>query len=327
MDPLVNEIVLLLRTRKTASGWTPTELAAALGISRARVHRGLDELRALGYELTAGRNESIRITCSPDRMIDTEILAGLKTRIFARQLYCYNRIGSTNARALELAEAKAPEGTIVVAEEQTSGRGRLGRVWHSPPGLGIWASFILRPQLPLQKAAGVSLLAALAFAQTVEDDLALKVDLKWPNDGLIAGRKVFGVLTEVSAEVDRVYYVVCGTGINVAHRLEDFPPALRQTAGSLAHACGCSVDRLAFFRSFLTHFEAVYRRFRRDGLAPFLTDYRDRSLLLGRDVTVHHGQKAIQGQAVAIDDHGALILRTATGDITVVAGEATLREQ
>lgn len=327
METLLSEIAILLRTRRVTVGWTMAELSQSLGVSRARVQKALDEMRELGYTLTATSSGALRIAQAPDRMIDTEILSGLKTRIFARDLHCYNRLSSTNTRAIELAEAGAIEGTIVVAEEQTGGRGRLGRNWHSAPGLGIWSSVILRPQVPLQRASGLSLLAALAFAQTVENELGLKVDLKWPNDGLIAGRKVFGVLTEVSAEVDRVYYVVCGTGINVSHQMADFPVGLRNSAGSLGMACGHPVDRLALYRAYLMSFENLYRGFRRDGIAPFLEDYRKQSLLLGREVVVRQGYTEIAGKAIGIDDNGALIIRSGRTDTAIFAGEATLREQ
>lgn len=327
MDSLINEIAVLLRTRRVASGWTISALAEALGVSQTRVQHSLDQMRQLGYEIAASERGAMQIAKAPDRMIDTEILAGLKTRTFGKQLHCYNRLGSTNTRAMELAESGAPEGTIVVAEEQSGGRGRLGRTWHSPPGLGIWSSVILRPQIPLQKASGLSLLAALAFAHTAEKDLGLKVDLKWPNDGLIDGRKVLGILTEVSAETDRVYFVVCGTGINVSHLPTDFPVSLRTTAGSLALAAGHPVDRIAFYRRFLLEFETLYRGFRRDGISPFLDDYRARSILLGREVIVRQGHMEIQGRATAIDENGALIIRDGRKDVVVFAGEATLREQ
>lgn len=327
MDALINEIADLLRTRRTAHGWTDAELADTLGIPKSRVLKALDDLRELGYEFSSTASGALRILNAPDRMIDTEILAGLKTRTFARQLHCYNRLSSTNTRALELAEAGAPEGTVVVAEEQTGGRGRLGRSWHSSPRLGIWSSIILRPQVSLQKASGISLLAALAFAKTAEETLDLRIDLKWPNDGLIDGRKVLGILTEVSAETDRLYFAVCGTGINVSHLPTDFPATLRTTAGSLAMAAGHPVDRLAFFRAFLVTFEGLYRVFRRDGIQPFLTDYRKHSMLLGREVTVHQGHTAIHGKAIAIDDNGALIIRDGKKETAVFAGEATLREQ
>lgn len=327
MDALINEIASLLRTRRVVSGWTTAALASALGVSQSRIHQAIDQMKQLGYRFTVNERGAMAIAAAPDRMIDTEILAGLKTRIFARQLHCYNRLSSTNTRAIELAESGAPEGTIVVAEEQSGGRGRLGRTWHSPAGLGIWSSVVLRPSIALQSASGISLLAAVAFAQTVEEALGLKVDLKWPNDGLINGRKVLGILTEVSAETDQVYFIVCGTGINVSHAADDFPASLRQTATSLAIEAGHPVDRLALYRDFLTNFELRYRAFRREGLTSILDMYRKRSLLLGREVSVWQGDMEIRGRAVAIDETGALVVRRGRHDTIVFAGEATLREQ
>lgn len=323
MDPLTNDVVDLLRTSRR--GLTVDDLADGLSVSKTRVHRALEDLRRLGYTLAATDQHRLSITGVPDRMIDIEILAGLKTRAFARRLYTYQKIGSTNATAIELAEAGAPEGTVVVAEEQTRGRGRLGRGWHSPPGKGIWSSVILRPLAPPERATGLSLLAALAFAQTTEDELGLDVQLKWPNDGLINGKKVCGILIELSAEMDRVHYAVCGTGINVNHQTSDFPPSLRKSPGSLALAAGRPVDRLAYYRRFLTTFEAIYRRYRRDGMDHILNEYRKRSLLLGKKVRVRQGENTISGLAVAIDDTGALVVRSGKREIVVRSGEATLR--
>lgn len=326
MEPLLNDLVDLLRSRRTTSGWTIPRLASALSISRPRVLRTLDEIQGLGYQIKSDNHSGIHLIAVPDRMIDTEILAGLKTRTFGCQLHCYRRIGSTNSRACQLADTSAPEGTIVVAEEQTAGKGRLNRSWHSPPYLGIWSSVILRPKLSLPRVSGLSLLAALAFAETAERELGLTVDLKWPNDGLIQGKKVLGVLTEVSAEGDRLSYAVCGTGINVSHEAVDFPAELRKRATSLKLAMGQSIDRLAFFRAFLGEFEHAYRSFRGEGITPFLPEYRRRSILLGREVVVQQGAHTVMGTGVGIDENGALVIREGRRDVVVFAGEVTLRE-
>lgn len=323
MDPLTTDVIDLVRNSKR--GLTDADLADSLSVSKNRVHRALDELRGLGYRFDSDEQHRMSITQAPDRMIDIEIMAGLKTRTFARQLHCYQKIGSTNSAAIDLAEAGAPEGTVVVAEEQTKGRGRLGRSWHSPAGLGIWSSIILRPPVPPERATGLSLLAALAFARATEAELGLETQLKWPNDGLIAGRKVCGILIELSAEVDRVHYAVCGTGINVNHTVKVFPAALRKTASSLAIAAGRPVDRLAYYRRFLATFEGVYREYRREGMSPILGEYRKRSILLGKKVTVRQGERKVTGTAVAIDDTGALVVKTRSQEIVVRSGEATLR--
>jgi BirA family biotin operon repressor/biotin-[acetyl-CoA-carboxylase] ligase len=323
MDPLTDDVVDLLRTSKRA--FTQKELAGRLSISRVRLHRALEDLRALGYQFLIDNQRRVSLAVAPDRMVNTEILWGLKTRKFARQLYCYQKIGSTNARAIELAEAGAPEGTVVVAEEQTKGRGRLGRSWHSAPRTGIWSSVVLRPTVRPEEVTGLSLLAALAFAETVEREVGINVQLKWPNDGLIQGKKVCGILIELSAEPDRVHYAVCGTGINVAQTPKDFPPSLRKTATSLAHAAGRPVDRLAFYRVFLHRFEMLYNRFRRHGLEPLLPAYRERSVLLGKKVAIRRGRQKISGTAVAIDETGGLVVKSRGRDVVVHAGEATLR--
>lgn len=323
MDPLTAEVIGLLRGHKRPPALG--SLAMALNISVPRLQRTLENLKDLGYQVAVDHDQHLSLLSSPDRMTDIEILSGLKTRSFGRHLYCYRQIGSTNAAAITLAERGAPEGTVVVAEEQTKGRGRLGRHWHSPAGLGIWSSVVLRPEVSPAQAGGLSLLAALAFAETVESELGLEVQLKWPNDGLINRRKVCGVLVELSAEVDRVHFAICGVGINVAHTAKDFPSALRKTAGSLAIARGAPVDRLAFYRAFLLRFETIYRRFRHEGLAPLLPAYRQRSLLLGKKVTVRQGRLKITGTATEIDNTGGLVVRSGKKEIVAHSGEATLR--
>lgn len=311
---------------------TTLQLVEILGADADVLSAALHELAGHGYVIAPDADGALRLIARPDRMIDTEILAGLRTKIFAKGLHCYAKVRSTNTRAVELADSGAPEGTIVVAEEQTGGKGRLGRQWFSASGLGIWSSIILRPSGLLQRASGLSLLAALAFAQTVEQKLNLTVGLKWPNDGLIDGKKVLGVLTEVSAlkrrpsiENDLVEYAVCGTGINVSHTAEDFPDEFRARAISLAMAQGRPVDRMALYRAFLEHFDALYTRFRSDGIPPFLAEYKRRSVLLGQEVAIKQGHHTITGTAVDLDDNGALIVRNGQQDTVVFSGEATLR--
>ena len=203
MDSLADDVIHQLRSGTGVS--SHDQLARSLGISQGRLAQILDDLQNLGYTFDVDDQKRLYISATPDRMIDTEILAGLRTRNFGRVLHCYQQIGSTNATAIELAESGAPEGTVVVAEEQTKGRGRLGREWNSAPGLGIWSSIILRPTIPTDQIPGLSLVGALAFAETVESELGLDVQLKWPNDGLVAGRKICGILIEMAAEMDGVH--------------------------------------------------------------------------------------------------------------------------
>ncbi|GAB4326640.1 MAG: biotin--[acetyl-CoA-carboxylase] ligase [Candidatus Zixiibacteriota bacterium] len=325
LDPLADDVIRRLRSSNPPP--TEAQLAQALSVTRARLVRIVEELTALGYGFTVDDSGIMRIVRTPDRMIDTEIHYGLRTRAFGRRLHCYRQVGSTNAAAIELAEAGAPEGTVVVAEEQTRGRGRLGRNWHSAPGLGIWSSVVLRPDVSPDSITGISIVAALAFAETADNQLGLDVQLKWPNDGLINRRKVCGILVESTAEVGRSHYAVCGIGINVAHTESDFPPEIRPLATSLTLVAGRPVDRLAFYRQFLYDFETLYDTFVRDGLAPLLPIYRARSILLGRTVTVTQGTRQTTGVAESIDEMGRLILRVGTQRVPLNSGEATLRPE
>ena len=259
-------------------------------------------------------------------LLDRErILEGLATRAIGADLHLYDEVTSTNDVATALADAGAPHGAAVVAERQTRGRGRLGRPWASPPGVGIWVSVILRPPVPAGLAPALTLLAALAVAEAIEAETQVAAALKWPNDVLLDGRKVAGILAELRAEEQAVAHVVVGIGINVHQRREEFPPELAETATSIRQATGRAVSRVMLLRRLFARLEAWYGRFVAEGAAPVVAAAAARMPMLGRPVIAAAGGERWEGTAASLDGDGALVLALPGGHTRrVLAAEVTL---
>jgi len=222
-------------------------------------------------------------------------------------------VASTNDVAWEEAERGAPEGTVVVAEEQTAGRGRMSRKWHSPPGLGIWTSVVLRPDVSPENAASLTLCASVAVAKAVRSLCPVNVSLKWPNDVMVKGKKLCGILTEIKFGGGRIDFLVCGIGLNANQRVQDFPAELAQSATSIFMATGKMVNRGELFLAILRHFEKKYREFCRNGAASCLDEWRSMCPLFGKRVRVKGRRGAVEGVFFNIDDNGALLLRLDSG--------------
>jgi len=250
-----------------------------------------------------------------------QIKSRLKTTFIGRELYCLETVDSTNHFARNLAENGALDGTIVLAERQTHGRGRLDRSWYSPPGLGLWMSIILRPTIAPVLAPGLSLVTALALAKTIERQLRLAAKLRWPNDCLLEGKKTAGILIDLAADPKLVRFAVVGIGINVAHAIDDFPVELREEATSLSIAAGRDVDRVDILLPFLAELESEYLRFLAEGLAPIINHYTTRCSLIGCQVDALVGEKIISGTAIGIASSGGLVVATGEQEIILTAGE------
>jgi BirA family biotin operon repressor/biotin-[acetyl-CoA-carboxylase] ligase len=300
------------------------ELAARLGISRAAVFKHVEALRQRGYAIDAAHAHGYVLAGTPDRLDATEL--GPHLHGTWRRVEWHAEVDSTQEVARALARAGAEEGTIVVAETQTAGRGRLGRTWHSPPGTNLYCSVLLRPALAPATVPQLALVAGLAVAEAIEA-LGLRPALKWPNDVLLDGRKAVGILTEMEAELERVRVVIVGIGVNVNATAEEFPPYLHDRATSLALVAGHPIDRIRFAGGLLTSLEGYYRRFLDGGFAPLREAWERRSALAGRRVTVRANDVEVAGKVAGIDEDGALRLVDGTGAVRrVVAGEVTLRE-
>lgn len=265
-----------------------------------------------------------------------EILNRLRSEYMGRSLYYYDETDSTNARIGELAGAGAPDGTLAVADKQTAGRGRRGRGWDSPPGMNIYMSLLLRPDMDPSDAPMITILMALAVCESVTEvtggenagDDTPAARIKWPNDIVIRGRKVCGILTEMNMEAGRISGVIVGVGINVNQGERNlFPEEIRDTATSLKLECGHAIDRSILIAMIMERFEDLYGRFTDSGDLAYLTDRYD-ELLVSRDreVRVLDPQGEYTGISRGIDDRGELLVETPDGEVhRVYAGEVSVR--
>jgi BirA family transcriptional regulator, biotin operon repressor / biotin---[acetyl-CoA-carboxylase] ligase len=263
-----------------------------------------------------------------DALSRSTIIAGLTTHTIGRAIEYHRQIDSTNTRAVELARAGAPEGTLVLAEEQTAGRGRLGRQWHAPAGSSLLFSLILRPDLAPSQAQRATMIVSLAAVEAIDAVTRLHAAVKWPNDVLVNGRKVGGVLTELGAGASsRLDYVVVGMGLNVNLAVEDLPEVMTP-ATSLMREAGQRVSRLSLLLALLERVEYHLERMRR-GRSPHEA-WRRRLATLGQHVVVGTPEESIEGLAVDVDADGALLVRIVDGEadaqlVRILAGDVTLR--
>ena len=282
-------------------------------------------LREAGYDIASAPRSGYVLRSAPDRLIEAEVAKDLGTVLVGKKIICYDAVDSTNLVLKQLAHEGAEDGTVVVADRQGTGRGRMERPFFSPPGKGIWVSILLRPTFLPQDAPKCTLMAAVAVARAMEH-FGLRAAIKWPNDILHEGRKLVGILTEMSAEMDRVNYVVIGIGINVNIARKDFPEDLRDTATSLMQMKGEPLPRVAFLQELLRALDALYREVQSNGFAPILAAWRTYAATLGQTVRViGPAGEEFEGVAADIDADGALFVDTATGRRRVLAGDVSIR--
>jgi BirA family biotin operon repressor/biotin-[acetyl-CoA-carboxylase] ligase len=310
----------LLQMFKQADGefLSGEEISRRLGVSRTAIWKHIEELREEGYIFEAVRRSGYRLVSTPDVMIAEEIKAGLPTRVFGQEIHYYASIDSTQNKCQELAKAGAPEGTLVVADQQVGGKGRLGRVWHTPAGVAISMSLLLRPTLELEKCPQLTLLTAVAIVETLRESYAIQAHIKWPNDILIDGKKVCGILTELNAEPDRIHSLIIGIGINVNTLPEQFPEEVREIATSLRIAKGEALRRVPLIQQILTRLEKLYDLYLAEGFPPVKERWERCAITIGKMVTIRTLQGSFTGHAESIDDSGVLLVRREDGSISKV---------
>jgi BirA family transcriptional regulator, biotin operon repressor / biotin---[acetyl-CoA-carboxylase] ligase len=297
------------------------EISRKVGCSRMAIWKHITELRQAGYEIEARPRRGYRLVYRPDRVAPEELLPHLQTRSFGREIHYEYATLSTQILAHQWARVGAPEGAVVIAEEQTQGRGRLGRNWHSPPQTGIWISLILRPILSPMEASQMTLLAAVGVLQGIERITGLSPQIKWPNDLLIQGKKVCGILTELRGEQDQIHYIVVGIGINVNTTMAHFPPELRRTATSLAIELGGSVHRPPLLAAILAELEKRYEDYLLNGFLAIQAEWEQRADIVGKVITARGAQGAITGTAERLNENGALLLRTTQGVVPIYSAD------
>lgn len=298
-------------------------IAQNLNISRTAIWKHVRSLRKDGYIIESCHRLGYQYKGNPDKLLPTEILHNLKTSLFGKDIIHFQEIGSTQDVARTMAVRGAPEGTLIVTEGQTHGRGRMGRVWISPQGVGLYASLILRPRISPSDAPKMTLMAAVAIANAIETTSSLKAQIKWPNDVLVGGKKVAGVLTEIDAEMDMTHAVILGIGVNVNNDV--FPQALRDRMTSLKVETGKEISRLGLLQTLLLELENLYQGFAKKGFCFLLDLWKKKDMTIGAPVKVVLMGREIMGQAMDIDCEGALLLRDEKGDNhRILSGDLTL---
>ncbi|MEE9442233.1 MAG: biotin--[acetyl-CoA-carboxylase] ligase [candidate division Zixibacteria bacterium] len=324
LNDVSDNLVDIIR-RRPDYFYTFAYLKRKLEIDEDLLAKAIALLRQTGYRIETRKDTHCAFKSAPDLLLRAEILHGLKTKKMGRNVHAFQSVQSTNIIARQMAETGAVEGTIVVAEEQTRGRGRLGRKWFSSNGKGIYLSIIIYPDIRPTMAPGLSIMTALALADTISDYGAPSVNIKWPNDCLINGRKTVGILTELSAEIGKVHYVIVGVGINVNQQREDFPEDIRKRATSVGAELKRKLSRVELLQNFLYQFEKDYRVYQKSGLKNLRKRIVKYSNLIGSFVSLGQKDEIISGIARDIDTEGRLILELPDGNRKAFnAGEVTV---
>ena len=321
VSEMLEKIIRILKENRDSfvSGETLAELS---GITRAGIWKQINQLREMGYEIASSSRKGYRLLQTPD-LHPFEISEALDTSQFGREIFFQTEVDSTNRWAKRLAAEGAVEGTLVLAESQTQGRGRLGRSWASAPGKGLWFSVILKPKISPAELAGMTILTAVSMARAISDATGIQPLIKWPNDLVFQGRKMAGILAEVNGEADLVNYLIIGLGLNVNHIISDFPEELRSKAMSLRMIKGSQLSRRPILEEFLRIFEGNYQALPTNGLSEIIKYAKAHSATLGKKIQINQGyQRILTGEAVDLDYDGSLWLKEPSGEkVHVYAGE------
>ena len=302
-------------------------LAQKLGISRVAVWKQIQKLKNMGYKIVSNQNLGYCLISRPDILLPQEIKNNLSTSYMGKNIYYFTELESTNIIAKEkasLKKEKIAEGTIIIAEKQVGGKGRLGREWFSPPG-GIWLSIILYPQLSPSYIPRITLMTAVAVVKTIEKVSRIKARIKWPNDILIKGKKLCGILTEMNAELDLINWVVVGIGVNANINQEEFPEDIRDNSISLKEVLGKEISRVKLIQIFLKEFEKYYEKLKRKEFPSILEEWKLYSHTLGKKIKINIGEKIVSGKAIDLSEEGALILKEENGKLVKIISGTILK--
>lgn len=322
----MKETILRLLKERSPEYVSGEEICRLLNVTRTAVWKHIQALRENGYEIEARSRAGYLLTGVPDRLFPEEIGQGLSTRFLGRNILYCDSVPSTNNLAKELAAQGAADGTMVVAEEQTGGKGRLGRKWSSAKYKGLFFTLILYPPLIPSEANVLTLMTAVAMAEAIRNESGVAAGIKWPNDLLVDGKKICGILVELSAEMERINYMVVGVGVNVNQEESDFPEEVRLSATSLKAHTGAGISRVKLLQSFLKEFEKWYDISLAQGFAPALSRWKEMSVSLNCPVRISNPKSSWDGWAEDIDSDGALLVRLPGGELKrAISGEVSLR--
>jgi len=321
---------LLLYLKENQGNWVSGELISNnLSVSRAAIWKHIHKLKEEGYTIESAPKKGYFLSKSSDPITADEIREGLCTKVFGKKNIVYlKETDSTNTRAKELAAQGAPEGTLIIAEKQTKGRGRRGRSWFSPPGGGIYFSLILRPAISPTETPRITLMTAVVLAETLISLMKLKLRIKWPNDILVNGKKLAGILTEISTEMDAVNYIVVGLGMNVNTRFENFPSEIKKNATSILIETGEQFPRVRLIQHYLKLYEQYYDMFKKNNFEPIMKRWKELADIIGKQIKVDVVGKTHIGKVIDVDNDGVLILKDDQGRLQrIFSGDVTLARQ
>lgn len=316
----------ILRLLRSADGYiSGQELCNRFGVSRTAVWKAINQLKEAGYEIEAQQNKGYRLKAAPDLMTEAEIKSLLHTEWVAKEVLYFDTIDSTNTKAQELAEKGYPSGTLVVADKQESGKGRRGRSWVSPSGTGIFMTLMIKPDINPNNASMLTLVAALAVAKAITSVTGEEAMIKWPNDIVVNGKKVCGILTEMNAQFDYINHIVVGIGINVHN--ESFPEEISQMASSLMiEAGGKRFHRAQIIAETMSYFEQYYDTFlKTQDLSALVREYDKLLVNRNKSVRVLDPKEPFDGKAMGITPKGELIVDTWESRKLVSSGEVSVR--
>jgi BirA family transcriptional regulator, biotin operon repressor / biotin---[acetyl-CoA-carboxylase] ligase len=301
------------------------ELSQRLQVSRAAVWARIDDLRSLGYDIEASPHRGYRLLSAPDVLHADDLISRLgQTKIIGRDIRVFQETTSTNDVMDKLARDGVKEGVVVFAETQAFGRGRLGRKWISPARQGLWFSVLLRPDLRPQETTRLTVASATAVRRAIQSQTGLEPQIKWPNDILLRGKKVAGILTEMSGELDHVKYVILGIGVNVNLSPGDFPADLRRMATSLKAELGRPVSRPELAAAILRELDDDYARLAAGQFAAVADEWEEHGATIGQAVEIRMGERHVRGRAEALGEDGELLLRTEHGRLErIIGGDVT----
>jgi len=290
-------------------------LSEKLHISRTAIWKHMNELKKDGYEIEGVSNKGYRIIRGPDKLSENTIRWGLQTDWLGKNIIHEERASSTQTIAHRAAQETAEHGTVVIADEQIKGKGRMSRTWHSAKGKGMWISIILRPKIPPYRAPQLTLLTAVVLANVINKKVHPNVSIKWPNDILMNGKKAAGILTEMQAEQDQIQYIVVGIGLNINQTIQDFPEDVLKKATSLKIETGKDVSINKLVKEFLTQFETAYEEYLKEGFSSVKARWESFGFRIGEMISIQTPKTRKRATFFGIGEDGELLIQSEDGQI------------
>ena len=297
-----------------------------LGVSRTAIWKYINNLKKEGYVIDSSSKKGYKLLDSPDILSFEEVEKYLTTNYIGKKIIHFEKLDSTNNKAKELASNGEPHGALVIAEEQVGGRGRLGRAWCSPKYKGIWLSMILKPDINPMQIPKITQIAAAAVINSLKN-FKIEATIKWPNDIIINGKKICGILTEMNAEMNKVHYVVLGMGINANLDKDDFEKDMLDKATSIKIETGTALDRKSFLGNLINEFEYLYGEFdKTQSIESSIKICRNNSAVIGKTIRIIRGKNETFAKALNLDENGGLIVQYEDGTHeNLISGEISIR--